>query len=229
MTNAVHETPSTPEQQEEEAKAQYWDSYYATRNFAKIAIPSQFAVFVAQEISPDSLVIDVGCGNGRDSVFFATQAHRVLGLDGSSAAIEACRTVAAVAGAEHATFEAVGVTDPGFESILSQAVARAEEQVVVYARFFLHAITDEAQAAMIASVASALRPGDLFSVEYRTTKDAALAKETAEHYRRYIDPAQLIVDVASQGFCVTYAVEGFGFAKYHQDDAHVARAIFRRL
>ena len=31
-----------------------------------------------------------------------------------------------------------------------------------------------------------------------------------------------------RGFDVVYSVEGFGFAKYRQDDAYVARTIFRR-
>lgn len=227
MTNAPEQLPSTLEQKEQ-AKAQYWESYYAERKSTRVPVPSQFAVFVAQEISDDTTVIDVGCGNGRDSIFFASQAHSVLGLDGSSAAIDACRAVANAAGEAHAEFEAVGVTDPAFTSTLSRAVAGARGPVVVYARFFLHAITDDAQAEMIAAVAGSLRPGDQFAVEYRTTKDAALTKETAEHYRRYIDPAQLIVEVSRQGFSVEYAVEGFGFAKYRHDDAHVARAIFRR-
>lgn len=228
MTKAVEQTQSTREQKVR-AKAQYWENYYAARKSTRVAAPSQFAVFVAQEISEDATVIDVGCGNGRDSIFFATQAHPVLGLDGSPAAIETCRTVAGATGEEHARFEAIGVTDPGFASTLSRAVADAHGQVVVYARFFLHAITDAEQTEMISSVATALRTGDLFTVEYRTTKDAALAKETAEHYRRYIDPSRLIVEVSSKGFSVEYAVEGFGFAKYHHDDAHAARAVFRRL
>ena len=230
MTNAVDQSQSTPEQeQKERAKAEYWERYYAARKSARVAVPSQFAVFVAQEISEDATVLDVGCGNGRDSIFFATQGHPVLGLDGSSAAIDACRAVAAATGEHHARFEAVGVTDDAFGATVAHAVADAHGQVVVYARFFLHAITDAEQAEMVSSVAAGLRAGDLFAVEYRTTKDAALEKETAEHYRRYIDPARLIVDVASHGFAVQYAVEGFGFAKYRHDDAHVARAVFRRL
>ncbi|MBC7762668.1 MAG: hypothetical protein H7201_12920 [Candidatus Saccharibacteria bacterium] len=100
--------------------------------------------------------------------------------------------------------------------------------VVVYARFFLHAITDAAQAEMISAIAAELRSDDLFAVEYRTTKDAGLAKETTAHYRRYIDPARLIVEVSSQDYSVEYAVEGFGFAQYHHDDAHVARVMMRR-
>ncbi|MCL3816995.1 class I SAM-dependent methyltransferase [Aeromicrobium wangtongii] len=216
-----------PTSMSEQDQAQYWERYYAERKSTKVPVPSQFAAFLAQEIPDNATVVDVGCGNGRDSIFFAAQAHPVLGLDGSHAAIDACRTVASAAGVDHARFETVGVTDASFGSVLRRLVAEARGPVVVYARFFLHAITDDAQAEMISAVAAALRPDDLFAVEYRTTKDAALIKETAEHYRRYIDPAQLIVEVCRQGFAVDYAVEGFGYAKYRHDDAHIARAIFR--
>ena len=71
-------------------------------------------------------------------------------------------------------------------------------------------------------------PGDLLAVEYRTIRDLRGPKVTASHYRRYILPAAFEARALGRGFDVIYAVEGFGFAKYKEDDAYVARTIFRR-
>ena len=54
------------------------------------------------------------------------------------------------------------------------------------------------------------------------------AKETAAHYRRFIDPLNFLTSALARGFELHYFVEGFGYAKYNSDDAHVARVILRR-
>ena len=44
----------------------YWDNYYS--NIANIK-ESSFARFVKKRIKKNSELIDIGCGNGRDSFF----------------------------------------------------------------------------------------------------------------------------------------------------------------
>jgi len=209
-------------------KTQYWDGFYEAGAGDRIPPPSQFAAFVAQELESDAHVIDVGCGSGRDSLFFAQRGLPVLGIDASKAAIENCQSTAERLGLSQARFRCASVETEEFPQLLADSVSAADAQAVVYARFFLHALTDEEQERLLSALSEALRPGDLFVAEYRTTRDAMLSKETSAHYRRYIDPAQLLVDVAARGYAVNYAAEGFGYAKYRHDDAHVARAIFER-
>lgn len=43
-----------------------------------------------------------------------------------------------------------------------------------------------------------------------------------------MNPTTFQARTLARGFDVEYAVEGFGFAKYKEDDAYVARAIFVR-
>jgi hypothetical protein len=49
---------------------------------------------------------------------------------------------------------------------------------------------------------------------------------TQAHFRRFVTPAAFQASALGRGFDVEYAVEGFGFAKYKQDDAYVARTLF---
>ena len=61
---------------------QYWDNYYASKDASRVPIPSQFAPFALQEAGKPDVVLEFGCGMGRDSIFFARQGVKTIGLDG---------------------------------------------------------------------------------------------------------------------------------------------------
>ena len=44
----------------------YWDKFYSK---VYNPLPSQFAVFVANEYQGNNTLIDFGCGSGRDTFF----------------------------------------------------------------------------------------------------------------------------------------------------------------
>ena len=208
-------------------KRHYWDRYYAAQTPAKPA-PSQFAAFIAQEAS-GSLLLEIGCGNGRDSLFFARQGFRVVGIDGSAAAIDKCNMTLSETGVTGAAFACATVGSHDFKSVLHHFRNEHDGPAMAYARFFLHAISDDEQEAFFADLAAVLKSGDRLALEYRTTRDAAGTKVTAAHYRRYVSPPEVFAAAGQLGFVVDYAVEGFGMAKYKEDDAYVARCILRKL
>lgn len=68
----------------------YWDKYYAGKKVTNFLLPSQFAVFVLGELSQPSVIYDIGCGRGRDALFFTQAGHTVFGVDSSSIAVRKC-------------------------------------------------------------------------------------------------------------------------------------------
>jgi SAM-dependent methyltransferase len=218
MAQAPHSSSST------EDRSSYWDEYYATRENTRRPLPSQFATFVAGELDQPHRVIELGCGNGRDSIFFSGFGHDVTGVDGSEAAVHACSALAEALG-ERATFVQSAIDDPELAGKLSGS----DGPHLVYARFFIHAITDAEEEQFLDLAATLTSPGDLLAVEYRTIRDQVGAKETDTHFRRFVLPSTFQARALDRGFEVTYAVEGFGFAKYRHDDAYVARTLFRRV
>lgn len=199
----------------------YWNRYYSERS-APIR-PSQFAVFVLGEMNPD-VVLDIGCGSGRDSFWFASQGFKTIGVDGSQAAVDMCSERAN--GHDNLSFVRADVGDPSLPETLLGQFAGAP---LIYARFFLHAINDSDQSMFLQHATKILAErGGSLAVEYRTVRDQALSKATAEHYRRFIEPAHLVADATRHGLTCRYCVEGFGFAKYKSDDAYVSRMIFER-
>jgi SAM-dependent methyltransferase len=205
---------------------QYWNGFYAQRSSPQH--PSQFCLFALGELQPDDLVVDLGCGRGRDSLFFAQQGWRVLGVDASDTAVDSCREQARERGLGHAEFLCSTIES---ESLLAQLQAvrdRHSGRVFLYSRFFLHAIDAASEERMLQLVKRLTLPGEMLALEFRTWRDEMLRKSTPDHFRRFVDPTTTIGALTHAEFEIRYFVEGFGFAKYKDDDAHVCRILAAR-
>ncbi len=210
----------------EHERQSFWTGYYARqRTTALPAVPSQFAAFVVQELPRDVTIIDFGCGNARDSLFFATYGFDVLGIDASPEAVGLGRDKARAMGLGNAHFL---VGDVGGDSVYDHLGSLSQRRLCVYARFFLHAITQAEQDHFLQSLTAILKPGDMMAFEYRTTRDADVKKVADPNYRRFQKAADLNQTLSDCGFSQLYANEGTGLAKYKTEDAVVARCIVEK-
>jgi SAM-dependent methyltransferase len=207
--------------------ADHWNKFYKSNEVDRLSPPSQFAAFVIGEAPAQAVVIDMGCGSGRDSMFFASQGYPVIGIDAYVSAIEHCKEVAHKNDL-NARFIQSEIQSSGWvDAVQSDSMYKAISDLVFYARFFLHAITEDAENELLDAVCRLAKPGGtLLAVEFRTQRDATLPKSTAQHFRRFPLPTDLFVKALARGMKINYFVEGFGYAKYGDDDAHVARCIF---
>lgn len=204
-------------------RTEHWNAFYHSR--AAPASPSQFGVFVHGEY-PGLPIIDFGCGSGRDTIFFADQGHSVIGVDSSLEAVQACREL--TGSRRNTVFMNADVSEDETFEKLTRYLSPPPPAVVIYARFFLHAITDDEQRLFLEICRKVSTHCKVFlAVEFRTNRDRQLTKVTPAHYRRYITPVDLVSDAVLLGFTPLYSVEGFGYAKFRSDDAHVARIIFK--
>lgn len=210
----------------EGSREAFWSTFYAERKRGgHFMPPSQFAAFMSQEIPDHATLFDIGCGNGRDSLFFASIGFTTLGIDASEAAISFATEYAAQHNVNNLKFICA---HSGSETLAEALRHRTAAPVCVYARFFLHAITAEEQSALFEMLSQTLRNGDVVAFEYRTWEDAALEKEALPHFRRYQASTDVDHALAENGFAKVYGVEGNGFAKFKSEDAIVARGVYRR-
>jgi SAM-dependent methyltransferase len=205
----------------------YWNKYYVGRTDSATVVPSQFAAFVAGEIGTSARnIVDLGCGNGRDTMFFANLGYLAVGVDASESAIALCQA-RADAGPPDArgrvTFAQAALPSPGLDTAL--AAVSIGDPIVVYARFFLHAIEEAVEESLLRAIRSSGASVSAVAVEFRTHRDREQAKSTPAHFRRFIEPADFLRRATRSGFRPTYFVEGFGYAKHAADDAHVARVL----
>ena len=204
----------------------YWASFYSTKSRGgSLMPPSQFAAFVAQELEPESPIFDVGCGNGRDSIFFAEMGFKVVALDASEEAIKFVQGKARERGLNNIKLILSDINGPKLRETLDQI---AHAKACIYARFFLHAINEIEQATFLQTLSNSLRPGNRLAFEYRTIEDQFLEKEALPHFRRYQSAKNLNEQLQKLGFNKIYAIEGQGYAKYKTEDAIVARCIFEK-
>ncbi len=85
-----------------------WDDRYNAKGAVWGLEPNRFLVEIADGLSPRR-VLDLGCGQGRNSLWLAAQGHTVTGLDLSPVAIDQAREAAAKLGLD-ITFEAVDLS-----------------------------------------------------------------------------------------------------------------------
>ncbi|MGF6178464.1 class I SAM-dependent methyltransferase [Ensifer sp. 4252] len=200
---------------------EYWNYYYLHSKQKKD--PSSFATFIADSYPERRYIIDLGCGDGRDSVFFAAQGRSVIGIDASVAAIEVCRS--RLAGEdENCRFLVGSITDGSLtNTMLFNDLVVADS--IIYSRFFLHAVTEDVEDCLLATASEFLHKGALLCMEFRTTDDEKLVKVEKEHFRRFISPSIVLEKCRRHGMSQVYLEIGNGLAPYNGEDPIVARMI----
>ena len=208
-----------------EGNQQYWNNFY--KEFQKYT-PSQFCVSVMTDLPEDAVIVELGSGNGRDSLYFASQGFTVLALDLSEVAVEACQHYCEAQGLDAALFVQADLTD-------ANAVARAVEKaraksasgaLVFYSRFVMHSLDESQQQLFLQALSSCSHPEDVIYFEFRSTGDGSLEKHFGGHYRRYVNTNDFEDDLLNiAGFGVAYSITGQGMAKYKEEDPIVSRII----
>lgn len=175
----------------------YWTNYYKSHEYFP---PSDFAKFITKYITPGDTLIDLGCGNGRDTVYFAENNIKAIGIDNCTDLIYKLNS-----NNLHNNVEYV-VGDLGNLS------ADISKPTHCYSRFSLHAIDDTAEDKLITWVANNTQK--YFFIETRSDKDR-LKDKTADHYRRFINLNALLFKLIYADFDIIYAELSNGFSKYH--------------
>jgi SAM-dependent methyltransferase len=202
----------------------YWADYYAHNGHTE---GSSFAQFVEDRPDTAGTIVDIGCGDGRDSFYFGSVGRTVVGLDRSDVGVAHARDRALGAGfGDRVTFE---VCDLGDAAVLGSVLDRVGAgPVVYYTRFVLHAITEDVQETPLDVLDAKAKPGDLLAAEFRTDKDAHRQKAHPKHYRRYQSAEAFVVDLRRRGWDVVHEVESDGLAPWGDEDPVLCRVIARR-
>ncbi|WP_243058202.1 bifunctional 2-polyprenyl-6-hydroxyphenol methylase/3-demethylubiquinol 3-O-methyltransferase UbiG [Nocardioides sp. SR21] len=206
----------------------YWGDFYISRALDRVpTTPSPFATWVADRLEPDQRVLDVGCGNGRDAVFFAQQGHRVTALDGSPRALQLSRRLAGQQGVRvRPTWLNLNDLHSALTTgaRLAHAPRRAE---VVYARFLLDAIEPDTRQTFWRWARMVQRRGGTTYLEFRTWQGTLRARAFPFHYRTLLDPKQVVAEIEAAGGTVLHREVGKGLAPFDGENPRICRLVVR--
>lgn len=202
-------------------KSTYWNSFYKKFSLRK---PSLFARFVLQKIKNNSFLLEVGCGNGRDTFYFLRNNIKCIAYDISKVAINNNRKL----------FKKVFYVK---NICKKHNKLKKNYYDYIYARFFLHTINEIEQKYFFLNSKSMLKKNGILFIEFRTIKDNLFKKgnkisqyeRITDHYRRFIDPPKLIKELKKQfNFKLIYHKSSTKFAIFNNQKPHVCRLILKK-
>jgi len=199
----------------------YWNKYYGNDMAPKP--PSDFAKYVLEFVEPDRMLIDLGCGNGRDSIFFCRNGLKVTAVDLSQGAIASFRK----------SMPIFAVCD----DFVKTHALRCVDYDYAYARWSIHAINKAQQDELLPNVYHALKNGGLFFSESRTINDEKYGHGEElgehefifdEHYRRFLDPDAFLNQLKNIGFEIVAYEESDQFSVMNGDAPTLIRVVARK-
>ncbi len=201
---------------------EYWKKYYSSNEVPPT--PSPFAIFILENfLNEKETLIEFGCGNGRDSIFFANNNINVIAIDQCKNEINKLKKENHLKNLKFifSDFTKLDWIDT-FDNI--------------YSRFTLHAIKEEEENSVIDWAKKHLNKDGKILIEARGLKnelfglgDPVKNEENAfiydNHYRRFIDLNKIKEKLEKNDFEIILAKEEINFAPFKNENQKFIRII----
>ena len=200
----------------------YWDNYYS--NITNIK-ESSFARFVKKRIKKNSELIDIGCGNGRDSFFLSKNGLKVTAIEISKKAIK-----------NNSSKKNKNLKFLNFDMEKDTLKKKFD---VFYCRFFIHAITERTEKKLISFIKKNKKKNSLAFFEFRNHNDKIFIKKNRKkhndvvefekgHFRRIVIPNNFINNVKDRiKSKVIYNRSAKNLSIVKKDNPNLSRIVFK--
>ena len=201
----------------------YWNQFYKKNS---ISYESSFARFTLKKIKTNNCkVLDIGCGNGRDSYFFNKKGFKVTGIDISKKAIQKNSKVLV----KNLIFKKFDIDKDEIK----------KKYDVIYCRFFVHTVSELLENKLINLIKKSKNKGTLVFFEFRNYKDKIFGDfKTIDHnkiiefekghFRRIIDPKIFLKKFLSATKSkLIYQKSGINLSIVKNDNPNLSRMIFK--
>ena len=207
----------------------YWNDFYEmdVKEHEELSEPTYFAKAMFEKyMTAGKTLIELGCGNGRDSLWFAEMGLQVTGLDISQTAIKKLQSSRIPANCMFICEDFVNV-----ESIYQI------QYDYCYSRFTLHAINEQQEQQTLLKVSETLKEQGYFFIEARSVRDGKYgAGKKVErnayifdgHYRRFLVLEELVEKLEKLGFEIIEKDESDRFAPQNGEHAVCIRVVAKK-
>ncbi|WP_407376092.1 class I SAM-dependent methyltransferase [Methanobrevibacter sp.] len=206
----------------------YWTEYYSTHSNPTGA--SSFAEFVADKLDENKNLIELGCGNGRDSIFFSKNNINVVAVDQVQTEIDYLN--------ENYKNDNITFVCDDFTNLkeTSSELIKGTDFDYIYSRFTFHSINEAKEDRTLDWISDNLNKGGCFLLEARSLNDPMFKKgdklseseNFTTHYRRYMDLDAITEKLESRDFEIRYKIEDNDLAVYKDDNPYVIRIIAKK-
>ena len=208
---------------------EFWKAFYAKRDLRHT--PSPFAQWCLENFLPDtSNILELGCGNGRDSFAFLHHNLPVIALDACDLAI--------ADNIEHQKTLALAVQGDFLTLDFSKLDTLTSHSInTIYTRFVLHAIPENLEDTILDYATEKLPAGGRMLHEFRTIRDPLMQEGEAlseterltTHYRRFLNPDVIREKLTTRGWKELFFVESNELAVFGNENPVVARIVVEKL
>lgn len=207
----------------------YWTEYYAKNS--KPTNASTFAEFILPKLDKNKNLIELGCGNGRDSIYFVQNNLNVVAVDQVQCEIDYLNE-------NHKEENIIFVADD-FTNLdnTKHEIINETDFDYIYSRFTFHSINEKKENRTLDWIEKNLSEGGYFLLEARSINDPMFKQGNAlsenenftNHYRRYMDLDVITDKLESRNFEIIYKIEDNNLAVYKDDNPYVIRIIAKKL
>ncbi len=170
-----------------------WDSRYSRPDYVYGTTPNTFLAEVSDRIRPGGKVLSLAEGEGRNSVYLATQGYDVTGVDSSRVGLEKAQRLAAQ-NSVHITTRVADLADYSIEPNSWDGIVS----------IFCH-LPSHVRAALHRQVVAGLKSGGVFILEAYTPRQ--LAFKTGGPSQADVMPELAALKVELAGLRLEHAVE----------------------
>lgn len=205
----------------------YWNDYYNKNQAPSYCSP--FARDCLPFLNKKKPLCELGCGNGRDSFYFAANGLQVVAVDLSDQIVRALHQ------------QLRNKTNPTFicqDFSLLPTPLESLSFGTIYARFSLHAVKKEKASRAMQWGFNNLISGGLFLIEVRSVYDDLCGQGTKvegeenawllTHYRRFICKDEILSELVDIGFSIEFCQESRGLAVHKNEDPVVIRIFAKK-
>ena len=208
----------------------YWDNFYKKekeKNFKGLDSPSNFAITVQEILKFPKIVLDLGAGNGRDSLYFLQSNNVVLAVDSSEHSFSIVELY------NHDTLHTLklDLTADNSAFLLLETIKEIKVlndfPVLFYLRFFLHAIEPENQGKIFNLLSKITNPGDIIAFENRV--DSKTNYYYSNHNRYPIKNIDIRKNFSKSKYKTILDIEDTGLAIFFTEDPTIGRLILEKI
>tara|TARA_B110000967_G_scaffold197552_1_gene229439 strand:+ start:42 stop:674 length:633 start_codon:yes stop_codon:yes gene_type:complete len=201
----------------------YWNKFYNKKIISKESTFAKFAYKIIK--NQKGKILDIGCGNGRDSFFFNQKGYNVTGIDISQKAIQ-----------KNSKNKNKNIVFKKFDVGKNKVIGKFE---IIYCRFFLHTVDHLLEKKLINLIKRSKKKKTIIFFEFRNFKDRIFGKFKASdhnkviefekgHFRRIIDPKVFKNTFMKETKAkIIYEKSGINLSVVKKDNPNLSRMIFK--